>query len=161
MQAQHEQKPTEPLSALSAATTASAPNSSTLMPVQHLTMGLGKANVGGVETQRLHRRLEMFYKRVKPEHLGQVPAIVKIFERKFAITHPLLSHSRVHRVMQRERERERERENIVSKSRASLLTAQAGKIGLAHRAHGRILENSHVGKFSPTSCSFGKNLCVL
>jgi hypothetical protein len=114
-QAQHEQKPTGPLSALSAATTESAPNSSTFTPAQHLAKELGKSNVGGVgrvESQRLQRRLEMFYKRVNPEHLGQVPAIVKVFEGECAITHPLLSQSHVHRVMQREEERESVRESV-------------------------------------------------
>jgi hypothetical protein len=64
-----------------------------------------------VQSQRLHQRLSMFYESVNPDRLGNVSAIVKLFEGKNAISHPLTSDSRVHRVNQQ--------------SLAAVLTAQA------------------------------------
>lgn len=63
------------------------------------------------KVQGLHNRLSIFYESVNPDHLGNVSAIVKLFEGKSAIFHPLTSDSRVHLVNQQ--------------SFAAVLTAQA------------------------------------
>lgn len=38
-----------------------------------------------VQSQRLHHRLSRFYESMNPDRLGNVPAIVKLFEGKSAV----------------------------------------------------------------------------